>query len=51
MTIRSEVSNKDVTATTELKNIVLKTPDASLFEIPKDYTEAKDLFELMVDKQ
>lgn len=51
MTIKSEVENKDFRVTTELKNIVLKTPAAPLFEIPANYTEAKDLFELMVDRQ
>ncbi len=51
MTIKSEVESKDSRVRTEMKNIVLKTPAGSLFEIPADYTEAKDLLELMVDRQ
>lgn len=47
MTIKSEVENKDFKITTELKNIVLRTPRASLFEIPAGYTEAKGFMELM----
>lgn len=47
MTIKSEVENKDYKMTTELKKIVLKTPRASLFEIPAEYTEAKGFMELM----
>ncbi len=47
MTIMSEVENKDVKATTELRNIVLKTPPASLFEIPAGYTEAQGFMDLM----
>lgn len=46
MTIRSEVENKDCKTTTELRNIIMKTPDASLFEIPAGYTEAKSFMEL-----
>jgi hypothetical protein len=47
MTIRSEVENRDYKVTTELRNIVLKTPPASLFEIPEGYTEAKSFMEIM----
>ncbi len=47
MTIRSEVENRDFKVTTELKNIVLKTPPASLFEIPEGYTEAKSFMDIM----
>jgi hypothetical protein len=47
LTIKSEVENKDYRVTTELKNIVLKTPSTSLFEIPEGYTEAKSFMELM----
>lgn len=47
MTIKSEVENKDFRITTELKNIVPRTPAASLFEIPAGYTEAKGFMELM----
>lgn len=50
MTIKSEVENKDYRITTELKNIVPKTPVASLFEIPSGYTEAKGFMELMMEK-
>ncbi len=49
MTIKSEVENNDMRVTTELKNIVLKTPAASLFEIPDDYTEAQSFMDLMTD--
>ncbi len=48
MTIRMETENNDFKMTTELKNIVLKRPAASLFEVPADYTEAKDFMELMM---
>src|SRR3990170_2880564 len=50
MTIKSEVENKDYRITTELKNIVPKTPAVSLFEIPAGFTEAKDFMELMMEK-
>ena len=50
MTIKSEVENKDYRITTELKNIVPKTPAASLFEIPAGFTEAKGFMELMMEK-
>jgi len=51
MTIRSEVENRDYKVTTELRSIVLKTPSASLFEIPAGYTEAKDFMELMMTEK
>ena len=47
MTIRSEVESKEYKVTTELRNIVLKTPPAALFEIPAGYTEAKGFMDLM----
>ena len=47
MTIRSEVENMDYKVTTEVRNIVLKTPAASLFEIPAGYAEAKGFMDLM----
>jgi hypothetical protein len=47
MTIRSEVENADYKVTTEVRNIVLKTPAASLFEIPAGYTEAKGYLDLV----
>ena len=47
MTIKSEVENKDAKVTTELRNIVLKTPDANLFDIPAGYTEAKGFMDIM----
>jgi hypothetical protein len=49
LTIRSEVGNSDFRTTTEFKNIVLKAPAASLFEVPVDYTEAQNAMELMMD--
>ncbi len=49
LTIRSEVENSDCRTTMEFKNIVLKTPAASLFEVPSDYTEAQNAMELMMD--
>jgi hypothetical protein len=51
MTIKSEVENNDYKVTTELKNIVLKTPAASLFEIPAGYTEAQSFMSLMTTDQ
>jgi len=51
MTIRSEVENKDFKITTDLKNIVLKSSPASVFEIPQGYTEAKDFMELMMSSE
>jgi hypothetical protein len=47
MTIKSEVENADYKVTTEVRNIVLKTPAASLFEIPAGYTEAKGYMDLI----
>lgn len=47
MTIRSEVENKDYKITTEVRNIILKTPAAAMFEIPEGYTEAKGFIDLM----
>jgi hypothetical protein len=47
MTIKSEIENKDYKVTTELRNIILKTPHASLFEIPAGYTEAKSFMDVM----
>jgi len=49
MTIKSEVENKDFRMTTTLKNISLRTPQASLFEIPSGYTEAQSFMDLMVE--
>jgi hypothetical protein len=51
MTIKSEVENKDYKVTTEIKNIVLKTPAASLFEIPEGYSEAKSFMDIMAPDQ
>ena len=51
MTIKTETENNDFKMTTELKHIVLKRPDASLFEIPSGYTEAKDFMELMTPEK
>ena len=48
MTIRSEVENKDYKMTTDLKNIVLKSSPASVFEIPAGYTEAKSFMDIMM---
>ncbi|MHB8845406.1 MAG: GNA1162 family protein [Nitrospirota bacterium] len=48
MTIRSVVENKDFKITTDLKNIVLKSSPASVFEIPAGYTEAKNFMEIMM---
>lgn len=47
MTIKSEVENNEYRITTELRNIILKTPAASLFEIPAGYAEAKNFMEVM----
>ena len=51
MTIKTETENSDFKMTTELKHIVLKRPEASLFEIPSGYTEAKDFMELMMPEK
>jgi len=51
LTIKSEVENKDFKITTELRHIVLKTPSASLFEIPDGYTEAKGIMDVMATEQ
>ena len=51
MTIKTETENNDFKMTTELKHIVLKRPEASLFEIPSGYTEAKDFTELMMPEK
>lgn len=50
MTIKSEVENKDFKITTEIKNIIPKTPADELFEIPPGFTEAKGFMELMMEK-
>lgn len=47
MTIKSEVENKDFKITTHVRHIILRTPRASLFEIPAGYTEAKGFMDLM----
>jgi len=51
MTIKSEVENKDYKITTEIKNIILKTPSASIFEIPEGYGEAKGFMDVMAPSQ
>lgn len=50
MTIKSEVENRDYRITTELRNIVPRTPPAALFEIPAGFVEAKGLMEIMMEK-
>jgi len=51
MTIKSEMESRDYYIITELTNIMLKTPSASLFEIPEGYTEAQNFMELMATDQ
>jgi len=51
MTIKSEVENKDFKMTTELKNIVLKSSSASVFEIPQGYVESKNFMEIVMPAQ
>jgi hypothetical protein len=51
MTIKSEVESKDYKVTMELKDIILKTPAASLFEIPEGYVEAKGFMDLMATEK
>lgn len=51
MTIKSEVENKDYKITTQVRHIILRTPRASLFEIPAGYTEAKGFMDLMAADQ
>ncbi|HYA86226.1 MAG TPA: GNA1162 family protein [Nitrospirota bacterium] len=47
MTIKSEVEGKNYRVTTELKNIILKRPPNTLFEIPEGYIEAQSYMDLM----
>ncbi len=47
MTIKSEIEGKNYRVTTELKDIVLKRPPATLFEIPEGYIEAQSYMDLM----
>jgi hypothetical protein len=49
MTIKSEVENENAKVTTAFKNISLKRPSASLFEIPAGYSEAQGFMDLMTD--
>lgn len=51
LTIKSETEDQDRKVTTVMKNIILKTPAASLFEIPSDFTEAQSIFELLSEEQ
>jgi len=51
MTIKSEFENEGVAFSTLLKDIVLKTPDASLFEVPSDYTESENFMEIVMQEQ
>jgi hypothetical protein len=51
VTIKSEVENKNFKMTTELRNIILKTPQASLFEIPVGYAEANSFMDVMATEQ
>ena len=51
MTIKSEIENPSVKLTSILKDVVLKTPPADLFEVPADYTETKNFMELMMENQ
>ena len=51
MTIRSEVENNDVRVTTDLRNIVLRTPPAHLFEIPAGFTEAQGFMDVLAPEQ
>jgi hypothetical protein len=46
ITIRSEIGNNDYKVTTELRDIVLKTPADEMFEVPAGYTEARGYVEL-----
>ena len=50
MTIKSVVEDERFKSTTALKNIVLGTPPAHLFEIPPDHTQASNFMELMSDE-
>ncbi|MCG6910963.1 MAG: DUF799 family lipoprotein [Deltaproteobacteria bacterium] len=51
MIIKSEMENETVKFSTLLKNIVLKTPDPSLFEVPADYVESKNFMEIVTQQQ
>ena len=47
LTIKSETESNDFKTSTELRKIVLKTPDPELFEIPAGYTEAQGFMDVM----
>jgi hypothetical protein len=51
MTIRSEIECKDSQVITQLKDISLRTPLASLFEVPAGYTEAQNFMDLVTGAQ
>lgn len=51
MTIKSEIENSSAKMTSILRNIVLKTPPADLFEVPADYTKTDNFMELIMENQ
>ncbi len=51
MIIKSEMENEAVQYSTVLKNIVLKTPAAALFEVPADFVESKNFMEIVMEGQ
>jgi len=50
MIVKSEMENEDIAFSTVLKDIVLATPDAALFEVPADYTESKNFMEIVTQE-
>ena len=51
MTIKSEMENEGVKFSTLLTDIVLKTPDAELFEVPSNFTQSKNFMEIIMQEQ
>jgi hypothetical protein len=51
MTIQTEIETPQAKVTTLLKNVVLATPAADLFEIPADYSETENYMELIMQSE
>ena len=50
MMIKSEMENETVRFSTILKNIVLKTPADTLFEVPEGFVESKNFMEIVMQE-
>jgi len=51
MMIKSEMENETVRFSTLLKNIVLQTPSAALFQVPEGFVETKNFMEIVMEGQ